>query len=168
MTNNIQDEMKDYNNIAYDKNLRERLEELHRLLGAEVTDVADQAMKHGIGFVPGAEGVMKIMSRLASDLSVALLDARGDNELNVEENKNFNEIKKLAGTLGNLQYKLNEVIKKIKLINKQMEELRELSFDFGDDISNAQADFRKARAHINDLGYVSDDPRLASLFELNS
>ncbi len=168
MTDSIKDEMKNYNNIAYDKNLRERLEELHRLLGAEVTDVADQAMKHGISFIPGAKKIMKLMSKLASDLSVALLEARGDNELSTEEDQNFNEIKKLAGTLGNLQYKLNEIIKKVNLINKQMEELREISFDFGDEISDAQADFRKARAHINDLGYVSDDPHLASLFELSS
>ncbi|MBN2016073.1 hypothetical protein JW766_04540 [Candidatus Dojkabacteria bacterium] len=158
--------LKDLNTIAYDRNLRDQLARLHEMLGVEITDVASGAMEYTTKFRPSAENTLKVMSKLASDLSVALIEAKGNKKvLSEEEREDYKAIEGVAETLGNLQYKLNKLIKSVKKFNENTEELQELGFRLAQDIMDAQDQFRNVRANMNALGHMSENPHLASLFE---
>lgn len=154
------------NSIAYDGNLREQLKILHEMLGFEVTDVASGAMEFGYKFKGDAEKVMKYLSKMASQLSIALQEARKTGkQLSSQEQEDYERIKALTAVLGNLQDKLNRVIKTTEDINQQNEKLREQGVDLAEHIMEAQDSFRSVRAGINAYGFMSEDPLLVRLFE---
>lgn len=158
---NIQD-FKTKNTIAYDMFVRDRLETLHRLLGEDVTDVADGAMEYGYKFIPESKNVLKEVSKLTSDLSLSLMNAKHDKKaLTSEEEQDYKEMKDLIDDLGNMQFKLNKVIQKIETLKKDASELVTLSTSFAQDIINAQEKFRNIRIDINDYGFLSSDPKIA-------
>ncbi len=161
--------LSDVNSIAYNGNLREQLKTLHEMLGLEVTDVASGAMEFGYKFRGDAEKVMKYLSRMTSQLSIALQEARrGEKALTSQEQEDYEKIKALTAVLGNLQDKLNRVIKSTDEINLQNEKLREQGVDLAEHIMQAQDSFRSVRAGINAYGFMSQDPLLAKLFEEES
>ncbi|HEX9804127.1 MAG TPA: hypothetical protein VGA67_00435 [Candidatus Dojkabacteria bacterium] len=156
----------DKNSIAYNHNLRTQLETLHNMLGSEVTDIAGNAMEFGFKFSNDAESVLKYMSKSASQLSIALINARNKGgELTAEEQKDYDNIKSLAAILGNLQDKLNRVIKLVKNANEINAQISEQGMSFADSVVKAQEQFREVRKDINDYGFLSKNPELASLFE---
>ena len=161
--------VKDYkqkNTIAYDTYLRERLETLHHLLGTNITDVASGAMEYAYKFNPEAKEVLKTMSRLTSDLSVDLMNAKSDKKiLTKEEQEDFDHIKEVVEYLGNMQFKLNKIIQKSKELQNISVELNDLGISFTNDILDAQEKFRSIRADINDFGIMSEDQKTASSFE---
>lgn len=153
---------KEENTIAYDKQLREKLRALHDSLGEEVTDVATAAMDYGGKFSPEAKITLKLMSELASDLSVALINAKSDKEkLSPEEQQDYENISALAENLGNLQFKLNRIIQKSEEFKKVAQELQEEGMNLAENIMDAQESFRMVRANINDLAFLSADPNVA-------
>jgi regulator of replication initiation timing len=161
--------LSDVNSIAYNGNLREQLKTLHEMLGLEVTDVASGAMEFGYKFRGDAEKVIKYLSKMASQLSIALQEARrGEKTLTSQEQEDYEKIKALTAVLGNLQDKLNRVIKSTDKINLQNEKLREQGVDLAEHIMQAQDSFRSVRAGINAYGFMSQDPLLAKLFEEES
>lgn len=165
MTSNAPN-LSDENSIAYNGNLREQLKTLHEMLGFEVTDVASGAMEFGYKFRGDAEKVMKYLSSMASKLSIALQEARKTkDQLSPKEQEDFEEIKALTAVLGNLQDRLNRVIKTTEDINHQNEKLREQGVDLAEHIMQAQDSFRSVRAGINAYGFMSQNPELARLFE---
>ena len=156
----------DINAIAYNGNLRDQLQVLHEMLGVEVTDIASDATKFGLKYSSDAEEVLLYMSRMASKLTLALSDARKSKEqLTQEEQEDYDRIKSLTDVIGNLQDKLNRVIKFSKQINDLNSQMSEYSMKLGEEIMNAQAKFREVRSGINAYGFLSDNPELARLFE---
>ncbi len=157
--------LKDANTIAYDKTLRENLEELHNNLGEGITDIAASAVQLTAKYKENAVKQLKFMSKLTADLSVALIKARGDKDLNPEEQEQFEDIGKLANALGNLQFRINRIIINIT----KMEQLGEQISDGGgvllDAIMEVQSRMLAIRANINDLGFFSKNPRMALLFD---
>jgi len=73
-------------------------------------------------------------------------------------------IKKLVEFLGNSQYKLNKSLIEMEKYQKNAQQIDERAFDLSTKILDAQQVFREVRASINDLGFLSDDPSMASLF----
>jgi|GEM_PF-1937570 len=168
MNPGIQD-LKKKNAIAYNRPLRDQLETVHKLLGSEITDVANTAMNYGIKFQPSAEGALKIMSKLASDLSVLLLEAKKEKEsLSTEEESDYDAIKSLTDVLGNLQFELNRIVKLSKKFYEIAEELLDEGVSLGETIIEAQASFREVRIDINALGFLSRNKDIAYLFEDNA
>jgi len=159
------DELKDANKIAYDKPLRERLKELSDFLSTDITDVASGASEYGLKFAPDAKNVIKEMSKLDADLTVALIEVRGKGELNKEEKEDFELIKGLTESLGNLQFKINKIIKKSEHMNKLSQELVDDSLNAGLEVMNTQEQFRKVRKKINAIGILSNNPDIAFLLD---
>lgn len=159
-------DLKSVNSIAYDASLREQLEELHKMLGLEITDVATGAMEFGIKFNGDGERVLKFLSKMASQLSIALIEAKKQKvELTVEEKEDFERIKSLTAVLGNVQDKLNRVLKTSKEILFKNEEIGKQGMDLAEYIMDAQEQFRNVRASINAFGFLSNNPELAKLFD---
>ena len=159
--------LKDYesvNKISYNKNLRQKLEEAHKFLGLEVTDVIDASTGDREDFIRSAQNVLKMMSKFASDLSVALFEA-GKGHLNWKEAVEADKVGKIAEMLGNLQFELNKVIKYAEEQGAETAKIIEMISDFGSSVMKAQEEFRSVRASMNALGYLSDNPRLAYLFK---
>lgn len=157
--------IKEENGIAYDATLREQLKYLHQILGTDITDVAVSAMEYGIKFQPRGKMVLKVMSKLASDLSVALLEAKGERKLSEEEKGHFEAVKHLVSTLGNLQFDLKKIIKKVDEVNKLVESLSKMGMKFAESIMDAQDEFKEVRANINALSWLSNNPEIAYLFD---
>lgn len=152
---------KNKNAIAYDESLRDKLKQLHNMLGAEITDVAAGAFDYGQNFNPEAKQVLKTLSSIASDLSVVLLNARKKKTLSKEEQRDFDNVKNLTESLGNLQFKLNKIIQKAEEFKKIAQDLREMGMDCSNYIMDTQEQFRMVRANINDFSYMSVDPEIA-------
>lgn len=157
--------LKNINTIAYDKTLREKLEELHNSLGEGITDVAAQATQFITKYKEDAVKQLKFMSKLTADLSVALIQARGDKELNTEEQNQFEDIKKLADALGNLQFRINRLIMDITKMENLSEQISEEGTVLLEALIEVQDKLRTIRADINDLGFFSNNPTLANLFD---
>lgn len=157
--------LKNINTIAYDKTLREQLEELHNSLGEGITDVAAQATQFITKYKEDAVKQLKFMSKLTADLSVALIQARGDKELNAEEQNEFEAIEKLADALGNLQFRINRLIMDITKMENLSEQISDEGTVLLEAIIEAQTSMMATRADINDLGFFSNNPELAHLFD---
>ena len=162
----VQKKFKKENTIAYDKNLRSQLKTIHDMLGEDVTDIASRAMEYGIEFHPKSQGVLKAISKLTSDLSVAILEAKDDKKkLSKVEQEDFEQVKTLTNLLGNLQFKINEVIKNIDKFNRVAEKLYEAGVSLAQDIMDSQEKFRMLRADFNAIGFLSDDPEISTLLD---
>lgn len=157
--------LKNINTIAYDKTLREKLEELHNSLGEGITDVAAQATQFITKYKEDAVKQLKFMSKLTADLSVTLIQARGNKELNAEEQNQFEDIKKLADALGNLQFRINRLIMDITKMENLSEQISEEGTVLLEALIEVQDKLRTIRADINDLGFFSNNPTLANLFD---
>lgn len=164
MSPTISDLKKD-NKIAYNSDIRCKLIELHKFLGLGMTDVVVEAIGGSDKFLPHAKVALKSMSKRASDLTVALLEARGDSDLSEDEEQDFKLIALVTSTLGNLQYKLNDLIKMAEMGEGKSFDFVNRASDFADAIMAAQEEFRNARASINALGALSDDPSIAYIFK---
>ncbi|MBD3329408.1 hypothetical protein GF357_02845 [Candidatus Dojkabacteria bacterium] len=160
-------DLKKSNKIAYDETIRKNLIELHKFLGLGMTDVAVEAIGGSDTFLPHAKKALKSMSKQASDLTVALLEARGDSKLSKEEENDFRSIALVTSTLGNLQFKLNDLIKMAEMGQGRSADFLNRASNFADAIMAAQAEFRNARAGINALGGLSEDPSIAYIFKGN-
>lgn len=151
--------------IAYNPIVRQQLENLHDMLGVEITDIPDALITGEPGSIERGQNILKELSKLTSDLSVALLEIKGQkDQLNPQENTNYESIKGLVGTLGNLQYELNDILK-FKASGNDDPKLAEMAMDLEQDIISVQEEFRKVRSNINDLGFLSYDPNIS--FEYN-
>lgn len=108
---------------------------------------------------------LKFMSKLTADLSVTLIQARGNKELNAEEQNQFEDIKKLADALGNLQFRINRLIMDITKMENLSEQISEEGTVLLEALIEVQDKLRTIRADINDLGFFSNNPTLANLFD---
>ncbi|HUD44836.1 MAG TPA: hypothetical protein VMR41_04795 [Patescibacteria group bacterium] len=157
--------LKSVNTIAYDKPLREKLDELHVSLGEGITDIAASATQFTAKYKETAIIQLKFMSKLTADLSVALIHARDGKQLDIEEQSQFDDMKKLADSLGNLQFQINRLIMDVT----KMEKLSEQISSEGDSLLNAVMDVQSKltviRSDINDLGIFSNNPQMATLFD---
>jgi len=154
------------NAIAYNVPLRELLKKLHEMLGIEITDLANEALQHRIQFREDTTIVLKIMSRLASDLSILLIEAKQSKKiLSKEEQYDFETVKSLTGTLGNLQFRLNNLIMMSTMSEVSNIQFSKASLEFAEEIMKAQQQFREVRANINSLGFLSHNPELARVFD---
>lgn len=155
----------DVNSIAYNANLRDQLKRLHDMLGVEVTDMASGAMDYGVKFAADGDALLKYMSNLASELSIALISIRKKlTVLSYEEQQDYEKIKSLTAVIGNLQDKLNRVLKLVKSANDLNQQIHTQGVELADQIMEAQDEFSKVRASINAYGFLSDNPELAQLF----
>lgn len=162
----FQDDLKQQNTIAYDMNLRERLKVLHQLLGEDITDIASAAMDYGIKFQPQAKDILKEVSELTSDLSVAVLEAKNDKQtLSAEEEEDARQLSEITNILGNLQFKLNKVIMAIDKFKALAEELNSVGVALAEEIVHAQEHFRDLRADFNALGFLSKNPKISMLLD---
>lgn len=160
------EDLQKQNAIAYNKPLREQLQIVDEMLGVEVTDIANDAIQYSIKFQINAEKVLKTMSKLAADLSILLIKAKESKKaLNKDEVEDFEAIKSLTGTLGNLQFKLSRLINKTKASNEINTGISQDGLAFAESIMEAQQQFRKVRASINAFGFMSQDPDVAHLFD---
>ena len=157
--------LKNINTIAYDKTLREKVEELHNSLGEGITDVAAQATQFITKYKEDAVKQLKFMSKLTADLSVALIQARGNKELNAEEQGQFEAIEKLADALGNLQFRINRLIMDITKMEKLSEQISDEGAVLLEAVMDVQTKMRTIRANINALGFFSNNPEMAHLFD---
>lgn len=157
-------DLKTINTIAYDKPLRDYLKQLHDMLGEGVTDIASNAMEFAYKYRTDASDYLKLMSQLTSELSIVLIQAKGDKKLDEEEQRHFDAIKGLAETLGNLQFKINKIIEDLRKLDKLADKVSEEGAELANSVIDAQAEFRAVRSDINDLNVFSRNPRLANLF----
>lgn len=156
--------LKSLNTIAYDKTLREYMSDLHSVLDIGVTDISAQAITLSIKYKADAVKQLKFMSKLTADLSVSLIKAKGDKELNAEEQKQFDIIKELADTLGNLQFKINRLIMDMAKMESLGEQISKEGEALLDSIMIAQNSLIHIRGNISDLGFLSQNHKIAVLF----
>lgn len=157
--------LSDVNSIAYNGNLRDQLRVLHEMLGVEVTDVATGAMEYGGKFTTDAENLLKYFSKVASNLSLALVSTKEKKgKLTAEEQKDYENISSLVAVIGNVQDKLNRVIKTSKKATEVNNQLSEEGMSLAEYIMDAQQQFRNVRSSINAYGFLSNNPELARLF----
>jgi hypothetical protein len=157
------------NSIAYSGNLREQLATLHEMLGVEVTDIASNASQYGIKFSSDAEKVLTYMSTVASKLTLALMEAKQSKQtLTPEEQVDYDKVKGLTAIVGNLQDKLNRLIKTMQEVNELNLKINEQGMELGNYIMDAQEEFRNVRSRINAYGFFSANPELSYLFDEQS
>ena len=161
---NSDSSLKNLNTIAYDKTLREYLDNLHYALDKGITDVSAQAVQSSIKYKEDAIKQLKFMSKLTADLSVVLIKAKGDKELNPQEQEQFDTIKKLADSLGNLQFKTNRLIMDITSMEELGGQISHEGEVLLDSVVEVEGNMIKIRANINDLGFFSQNPEMAVLF----
>ncbi len=157
--------LKNINAIAYDKTLREYLNQLHTILDQGITDMSAQAVRLSIKYKDDAVNQLKFMSKLTADLSVALIKARGDKELDPTEKEQFDTIKQLADSLGNLQFKTNRLIMDISNMEKLGSQISHEGEVLLDTVMEVEGTMTRTRAAINDLGYFSQNPQISRLFD---
>ena len=75
-----------------------------------------------------------------------------------------NNIKNIIDFLGNSQFKLNKSLIIMSKYQKLSQEIDDSSFDLSKKIIDTQEIFRRVRGRINNLGFLSEDPSMASLF----
>jgi len=164
--NTIEENLQKQNVIAYNRPLRDQLKMVHEMLGIEITDVANEAIEFRDKFRVDAEKMLRIMSKLAADLSILLIEAKATKRrLGSSEQNDFDAIKSLTGTLGNLQFKLNNLIHMSMESKKLSIDISKASLEFAENIMQAQQQFREVRAGINSLGFLSNNPELAYMFD---
>ncbi len=157
--------LQEINQIAYNPEIRERLQKIHEMLGAEVTDLASAGMNIGMRVVDNARKLREEISSLTSDLTIALMDIRGaEGSLNQEEKDDFENVRELTEQLGNLQFKINALIKKTVKYNEVASEVQEAGMDLATNIMDTQDKFRKVRADLNAYGVLSKDPDVATSY----
>ncbi len=155
-------DFKNSNTIAYDKEVRLKIEKMHDLVCDEVLNVANGAMDYGRKFNPEAKDLLKIMAEFASELTVALMEARADKKvLTHEEQSDFDGVKSVVDTIGNLQYELNKLIQKTEAFQSMAIEVHQSGLSFAEKLMNVQDVFRMVRANINDYAFMSADPKKA-------
>lgn len=156
----------DINSIAYNEDIRNQLKTLHEMLGNEMTDIANGAMELTNRFSDQGDDLLKYMSKLTSQLSIFLINARNaDSNLSEEEKQDYERIKSLTNVIGNLQDKLNRVVKLLKSARDINTQVGEEGMELAENIMNAQQEFRSVRSGINAYGFLSEDPKMANLFE---
>lgn len=159
-------DFQEINQVAYNSKIRYKLKDIHQLLGGEITDVASAGMQVGRSIIEKAEELREQISSLTSELTVALIELRGNEaDFNKEEVEDFRNIKRITDQLGNLQFSLNHLIKKIKTYNEAADEVQEVGMDLGEQIMDSQELFRKVRADMNAFGLLSKDPETAVVFD---
>ncbi len=134
------------------------------MLDLGVTDIAASAIRCAVKYKADAVEELKFMSKLTADLSVALINASGEKELNAEEQEQFLSIKKLTDSLGNLQFRINRLIIAITKMEKLGEQIASGGQVLLDAIMETQTNLIAIRADINDLGHFSKNSQLSSLF----
>lgn len=159
-----QSSLKKANTIAYDKILREYLEDLNSTLDIGITDLSAQTVRLTIKFKEDAVKQLKFMSKLTADLSVALIKAKGDKDLKTEEQEQFDTIKNLADLLGNLQFKINRLIMDMTTMESLGEKISGESEVILESTMELQTKLMNIRVEINDFGFFSHDPAIARLF----
>jgi dimeric dUTPase (all-alpha-NTP-PPase superfamily) len=113
-----------------------------------------------------AKDILKHLSELTSKMSVLLIEAKeSKKKLSNEEKKDYLMIAKLTETLGNLQYKLNQLIKNMNVSDDEKEVFTTETLAMMDSITDAQEQFRKVRVEINDFGIMSNNPDIATAFD---
>lgn len=156
----------DINSIAYNADIRDQLKTLHEMLGNEMTDISNGAMEVSNRASDQGEQLLKYMSKLTSQLSIFLINARNaDTNLTEEERQDYERIKSLTNVIGNLQDKLNRVVKLLKTIREASNEIGEEGMELAQLIMNAQQEFRYVRSGLNAYGFLSEDPKMANLYE---
>ncbi len=70
------------------------------MLDLGVTDIAASAIQCALKYKADATQELKFMSKLTADLSVALINAGGEKELNTQEQEQFLSIKKTYRFIG--------------------------------------------------------------------
>ena len=75
-----------------------------------------------------------------------------------------NNIKNIIDFLGNSQFKLNKSLIIMSKYQKLSQEIDDSSFDLSKKIIDTQEIFRRVRGRINNLGFLSEAPSMASLF----
>lgn len=164
--NTTEEKLQKQNVIAYNRPLRDQLKMVHEMLGIEITDVANEAIEFQDKFRTDAVNMLHVMSKLAADLSILLIEAKATKRrLSAGEQNDFDAIKSLTGTLGNLQFKLNNLINMSKESKRLSIEISKASLEFAENIMQAQQQFREVRAGINSLGFLSNNPDLAHMFD---
>ncbi len=152
----------DSNSIAYNGPLREQLKALHELVGLEVTDIASNALQSGIKFSEEADRALLSMSNITSKLTLALLNAKSSKKnLTHDEEQDVERVKSLTVALGNLQDKVNRVIKYSKQVNELNVKMKEAAIALTEETMVTQQKFREVRSAFNDYGLLSDNPDLA-------
>lgn len=157
--------LKTANAIAYDKPLRDYLKELRNTLSEGLMDISVSAMKQGTEYKFKAIEQLKFMSGLTSELSVALIKAKGEKKLDTQEQEQFDSIKELTNTLGNLQFSLNSIIMDFNKMEKLGDKISKEGEDLMNSVVDVQAKLMTIRADINDLGFFSKNSELAHLFD---
>jgi len=165
MGNNDQN-TEEQNAIAYNPVLRDQLKDLHELLGDEISNIVAEAIEPGRKLSEQAEKALLAMSEGASKLTLELMAVReSKKKLNEEEQRNYDQIRNLAATLGNLQLKVSKILKIVSEITAMNVLLKGAAIDLTEDITAAQQQFREVRSGINDFGVFSQNPDLA--YQLN-
>lgn len=157
--------LKSLNTIAYDKTLRLYIKDLQDVLDSGITDISAQAVQLSVRYKEDAVKQLKFMSKLTADLSVALIKAKGNKELNAQEQEQFNTIKKLADSFGNLQFRINRLIMDITKMESLGNQISEEATVLLDSVTDVQSTILDIRAKINDLGFFSQNPEIAILFD---
>jgi hypothetical protein len=153
------------NGIAYNDDLRAQLKQLHEMLGVELTDAATSAMEFGYKFKGNAEKVLRFMSKMAAQFSIALINTRKSlPQMSAEEQRDYESMKLLTVAIGNLQDKLNRLIKSTEEVNRLNEKIQDSGLGLAEEIMYTQEQFRKVRSEINDYGFLSKNPELANIF----
>lgn len=156
--------LKKENTIAYDNKLRDYLEDLNSTLDIGITDLSSQTVTLIIKFKEDAVKQLKFMSKLTADLSVALIKAKGEKDLKQEEQEQFDTIKHLADSLGNLQFKINRLIMDMTKMEELGEKISSESEAILESTMELQTKLMNIRVEINDFGFLSHDPAIARLF----
>lgn len=155
--------LKQINTIAYDKELRDLLKQAHDTLGESVTDIANKSMQSTMTLVDDARTELSRLSQMASELSIALINAKGDKRLDLDEQTHFDQVKDFAGRLGNIQFRINRIIRTFDERAKLDGEINTLSLSLAQEIMDTNDVIHSLRASMNALGLYSNDKDLARI-----
>ena len=158
--------LKGDNAIATNGNLREQLETLHEMLGLEVTEVAANALQFGSRFSAGADKVLTCLGNISSDLTIALMEARKSKKnLSDDEQKDYDEVRSLNIVIGNLQGRLNRIVRAARQVNELNLQMKQDGIGLDEEIMASQQKLREVRSGLNAIGFLSANPNLARLID---
>ncbi len=154
------------NLVVSDIELKEKLRSLHEMLGEGLTDVANDAMEYGYQFKTDAEKMLKYLSQTASQFSIVLISVRGKkSEFSNEELADYERVKELTAVIGNLQDRLNRIIKSTIKVNSLNEEISTQGMDLAEYVLEAQSQFRSVRSSIDGFSFLKNTSNLLNMYK---
>jgi chromosome segregation ATPase len=148
-----------------DKDLYKQISAIKRVLGEDATDVADRAMSISTETQIRVEELIKIISKLAANVSAMVIEAKANETLTEEQIEKFDRISEFAKKLGNNQFELLMLARHLRSFNELADVINREGFELADKIMELQNELLEIRYDLDYLGVFNNNPVLANYFQ---